>query len=189
MSFPYTEEMMESVKKVEATRAARMAAEPRRMTAEEKDALLEQYHPDYNLSSFAEIIVGPNKGEKAPKELVELLQAKSRVQGMTLDLAHPDYDVDVLVIGGGGSGASAAIEAHEAGANVMIVTKLRIGDANTMMAEGVPAEGGGEDVEGGAFRPGHPKSFRTVRFQKECGKISLVQSVLSKGNTDFSLEE
>lgn len=48
----------------------------------------------------------------------------------------------------------------------------------------VPAEGGGEDVEGGAFRPGHPKSFRTVRFQKECGKISLVQSVLSKGNTD-----
>ena len=37
-------------------------------TAEEKDALLEQYHPDYNLSSFAEIIVGPNKGEKAPKE-------------------------------------------------------------------------------------------------------------------------
>ena len=96
MSFPYTEEMMESVKKVEATRAARMAAEPRRMTAEEKDALLEQYHPDYNLSSFAEIIVGPNKGEKAPKELVELLQAKSRVQGMTLDLAHPDYDVDVL---------------------------------------------------------------------------------------------
>ena len=114
MSFPYTEEMMESVKKVEATRAARMAAEPGRMTAEEKDALLEQYHP----------------------ELVELLQAKSRVQGMTLDLAHPDYDVDVLVIGGGGSGASAAIEAHEAGANVMIVTKLRIGDANTMMAEG-----------------------------------------------------
>ena len=95
-----------------------------------------QSHPIYNLSSFAEIIVGPNKGEKAPKELVELLQAKSRVQGMTLDLAHPDYDVDVLVIGGGGSGASAAIEAHEAGANVMIVTKLRIGDANTMMAEG-----------------------------------------------------
>ena len=39
MSFPYTEEMMESVKKVEATRAARMAAEPRRMTAEEKDAV------------------------------------------------------------------------------------------------------------------------------------------------------
>ena len=44
--------------------------------------------------------------------------------------------MDVLVIGGGGAGSSAAIEAHEAGANVMMVTKLRIGDANTMMAEG-----------------------------------------------------
>ena len=44
--------------------------------------------------------------------------------------------MDVLVIGGGGAGSSAAIEANEAGAKVMIVTKLRIGDANTMMAEG-----------------------------------------------------
>ncbi len=33
-------------------------------------------------------------------------------------------------------GSSCAIEAHNAGADVMIVTKLRIGDANTMMAEG-----------------------------------------------------
>ena len=41
-----------------------------------------------------------------------------------------------MIIGGGGAGTSAAIEAHEAGANVMIVTKLRMGDANTMMAEG-----------------------------------------------------
>ena len=41
-----------------------------------------------------------------------------------------------LIIGGGGAGSSCAIEAHNAGANVMIVTKLRIGDANTMMAEG-----------------------------------------------------
>ena len=46
------------------------------------------------------------------------------------------YDVDVLIIGGGGAGASAAIEADNAGAKVMVVTKLRIGDANTMMAEG-----------------------------------------------------
>ena len=44
--------------------------------------------------------------------------------------------MDVLVIGGGGAGASAAIEAHNGGAKVMVVTKLRMGDANTMMAEG-----------------------------------------------------
>ena len=36
----FTPEMMESVKKVEATRASRLGTEPRRMTAEEKDQLL-----------------------------------------------------------------------------------------------------------------------------------------------------
>ena len=39
--------MQDSIKKVEATRAQRMATEPRRMTADEKDALLAAYHPDY----------------------------------------------------------------------------------------------------------------------------------------------
>ena len=136
MSIPYTAEMMESIKKVEAGRADRIGFEPKRMTADEKTALLEAFHPDYNLDSFEEIKVGPNAGQKAPKELVEILQGESRIKDMEIDLSNPDYDVDVLVIGGGGAGSSAAIEANEAGANVMIVTKLRIGDANTMMAEG-----------------------------------------------------
>ena len=43
----YTQEMLESIKKVEATRASRIGFEPRRMTAEEKDALLREFHPDY----------------------------------------------------------------------------------------------------------------------------------------------
>ncbi|MBR2500837.1 MAG: FAD-dependent oxidoreductase [Clostridia bacterium] len=132
----YTEQMLESLKKVEATRADRMKTEPRRMTAEEKDALLKEYHPDYRADGFKEIKIGLNKGEKAPAELADLLHSNSRILGVDVDINKVDYDVDVLVIGGGGAGSSAAIEAHEAGANVMIVTKLRIGDANTMMAEG-----------------------------------------------------
>ena len=132
----FTPEMMESVKKVEATRASRLGMEPRRMTAEEKDALLKAFHPDYREEAFEEIKIGPNKGQKAPKELVHMLHSNSRLLKDKVDISKIDYDVDVLVIGGGGAGASAAIEAHEAGANVMIVTKLRIGDANTMMAEG-----------------------------------------------------
>ena len=136
MYAPYPENMMESIKKVEATREARMKTEPRRLTAEEKDALLEQFHPDYNPESFAEIKVGPNKGQKAPVELAEMLHSTSRLMTDKVDISKIDYDVDVLVIGGGGAGSSCAIEAHNAGANVMIVTKLRIGDANTMMAEG-----------------------------------------------------
>ena len=116
-----TPEMLESIKKVEATRAARMGVEPRRMTADEKDALLREFHPDYRDAGFAEIKVGPNKGEKVPLELGNLLHSNSRLYGKQIDLDKIDYDVDVLVIGAGGAGSSAAIEAHEAGANVLIV--------------------------------------------------------------------
>ena len=132
----FTQEMLDSMKKVEAAREANVALEPRRMTAAEKDALLAQYHPDYRPEGFTTIKIGPNKGEKAPVELNEMLEGHSRVLDLNVNLNKIDYDVDVLVIGGGGAGSSAAIEANEAGANVMIVTKLRIGDANTMMAEG-----------------------------------------------------
>ena len=132
----YTNEMLESMKKVEAARAENAAFEPRRMTAEEKDSLLKTYHPDYKEGEFAVLQIGPNKGEKVPTELAALLQGKSRVNPADIDLTHPDYDTDVLIIGGGGAGASAAIEADNAGAKAMIVTKLRLGDANTMMAEG-----------------------------------------------------
>ena len=128
--------MLESIKKVEATRAQRIGVEPRRMTAEEKDALLKEFHPDYREDGFQEIKVGPNKGQKAPYELGTLLHSNSRILNVPIDLNKVDYDVDVLIIGGGGAGASAAIEADKAGAKTMIVTKLRIGDANTMMAEG-----------------------------------------------------
>ena len=132
----FTAEMYESIKKVEATREERMKNEPRRMTAEEKEELLKTYHPDYRADGFAEIKVGPNKGEKAPKELTELLHSNSVLLTEKVDITKIDYDCDVLVIGAGGAGCSAAIEANEAGADVVIVTKLRIGDANTMMAEG-----------------------------------------------------
>ena len=132
----YHDKMLESMKKVAAKRAANAALEPRRMTADEKDALLAEFHPDYKKEEFQALAVGKNKGDKVPTELCALLEANSRIDPRKIDLSHPDYETDVLIIGGGGAGSSAAIEAHEAGADVMVVTKLRIGDANTMMAEG-----------------------------------------------------
>ena len=137
----YTQEMLESIKKVEATREERLKQilagnHPRRMTADEKDQVLLENHPDHIKSQFAELKIGPNKGEKVPLELAETLQANPRINPSDIDLTKFDYDVDVLIIGGGGAGSAAAIMAHENGANVMIVTKLRHGDANTMMAEG-----------------------------------------------------
>ena len=137
----YTKEQLESIKKVEATREERLKQvlagnHPRRMTAEEKDQVLLENHPDHIASQFAELKIGPNKGERVPLELAETLQANPRVDPKDIDLSKIDYDVDVLVIGGGGAGSAAAIMAHENGADVMVVTKLRHGDANTMMAEG-----------------------------------------------------
>jgi succinate dehydrogenase / fumarate reductase flavoprotein subunit len=132
----YTPEMCESIKKVEATRPARLNQPFPRLAPEEKQRLLEQFHPDYRSESFREIRVGPNKGERAMKELADILEGRSHLTSDALDLEQIDYDTDVLIIGGGGAGASAALLARENGARVILATKLRFGDANTMMAQG-----------------------------------------------------
>lgn len=132
----YSEQFQKSLRAVEKARENNIAYEPQRMTAKQKEDLLSEFHPDYRQDQFSVLKMGVNKGDKVPHELAEVLQAHPRIKVADVDLTTPDYDVDVLVIGGGGAGSSAAIEAHEAGADVMMVTKLRIGDANTMMAEG-----------------------------------------------------
>lgn len=126
----------EAAKIVAEKRSENLKFEHARLTAEEKDQILKEYHPDRIASEFEELKIGPNKGQKAPIQLAEMLQAKPRIEPEHIDLAHVDYEADVLVIGGGGAGTSAAIMASEAGAKVLLATKLRIGDANTMMAEG-----------------------------------------------------
>lgn len=136
MKAEITREMALSIEQVEKTRAARMQTEPRRMTAQEKDDLLRQYHPDYREDGFVVLQAGPNRGSKVPRELGALLQGESRVMHLKQNFDSADYEADVLIIGAGGAGCSAALEAQAAGASVLMVTKLRMGDANTMMAEG-----------------------------------------------------
>lgn len=128
--------MLDSIKKVEANRKDRITYLPQRMTAQEKKDILKKYHPDFREEGFSTIKLGPNKGQKAPLELTELLHSNSRLIGQNIDLTKIDHDIDVLVIGGGGAGCAAAIEAKKAGSRVIISTKLRIGDSNTVMAEG-----------------------------------------------------
>ena len=43
---------------------------------------------------------------------------------------------DVLIIGGGSAGLRAAIEAHDAGADVLIISKSGKGDPHTVLARG-----------------------------------------------------
>ena len=115
--------MLASIRKVEAAREENIKLDPRRMTADEKDALLKKFHPDYRTEQFTELRFGPNKGQKVPLELADLLEGESRVLHEQFDLTKPDYETDVLIIGGGGAGCSAAIEADKAGATVMVVTE------------------------------------------------------------------
>ncbi len=128
------------IKRVEQTRPARV--EMRRkgkefplMSLEERQEIL-KYHPDYKEEGKREIKVGPCKGYRIAHEFVDLLEAKSRVDPDKVDLTRVDYETDVLVIGGGGAATIAALIAEENDAQVLIATKLRHGDANTMMAEG-----------------------------------------------------
>ena len=133
----YTDpKILESIRKVEAARAENVKLNPARMSAEEKEVLLRTFHPDYRENQFTTLRIGPNKGGKVPLELAALLEGKPRIDLEKPHLERVDYDADVLIIGGGGAGCSAAIEADNAGAKVLLVTKLRMGDANTMMAEG-----------------------------------------------------
>ncbi|MDD2915089.1 MAG: FAD-dependent oxidoreductase [Gallionella sp.] len=99
------------------------------------DTLLNTYHPDHLRDSVVKLTVGANAGDRCQRELANLLQSEAFID--EADLAGtPVTDVDVLVIGGGGAGCAAALMAAEKGARVLLATKLRLGDSNTVMAEG-----------------------------------------------------
>lgn len=115
------------------------------LSPEKKEIILRSFHPDYNVKGYREIRVGANKGEKTVHELAELLEAQSPVYQKEISL-NASIKADVLIIGGGGAGAAAALVAKESGADVVIATKLRFGDSNTVMAEGgMQAAAGKED--------------------------------------------
>src|ERR1044072_4553764 len=49
---------------------------------------------------------------------------------------QPNQSCDVLVIGGGSAGLRAAIEAHDQGVNVLIISKSKTRDPHTVLARG-----------------------------------------------------
>lgn len=130
---PYPASMEESKRKVAETRSRRLekGAFPR-IPAEERDVLVPKFHPDYKKEQFRELKVGPNKGDRTTLEIADLLEGNSRIDPGKIDLSQIDYDVDVLVIGCGGAGGAAALLAEENDASVLISSKLRLGDANTI---------------------------------------------------------
>ena len=134
----YPEDMRELIEVVNKTRMQRKDYIPEAMTMQERDDVL-QVHPDYAPGGKRAIRLGPNKGDMAPNEVADLLEAYPLLDGSELDLTKPDYVVDLLIIGGGLAGTSAAVWAHEKGVDkekILLVNKLRHGDANSIMAEG-----------------------------------------------------
>ena len=55
---------------------------------------------------------------------------------MTKNMKKSNRSCDVLIIGGGSAGLRAAIEAHDAGAQVLVISKSKKGDPHTVLARG-----------------------------------------------------
>lgn len=137
----YTPELRELIKKVEATRRERLEKARREepfpaLSLNEREEVLTKFHPDYKKDGKKEVRVGPNKGDIYPEEFVHILEAPGIIKPDTPIEELVEMETDVLVIGGGGAGSAAALMAQEQGCKVVIATKLRHGDANTIMAEG-----------------------------------------------------
>ena len=133
------DDLKELQKIIEGHRDSRKGQTLPLLSTEERNTLLKQYHPDYRADAYRPVKIGPNAGEKTVHEVADLLEGQSPLwsaSGGKETKLEPEYTVDVLVIGGGGAGCAAALTAREQGAAVLLATKLRVGDSNTVMAEG-----------------------------------------------------
>jgi succinate dehydrogenase / fumarate reductase flavoprotein subunit len=135
----YPNYMIKSIKKVENKRKRNMDNPFKAMSMKERERILTKYHPDYMEGTKRELKIGIDKGKLFYNGIAELLEARPVLKSNDVDLSKIDYDVDLLIIGGGGAGTVASLFAYESGIDldkILIVTKLRHGDANSMMAQG-----------------------------------------------------
>jgi succinate dehydrogenase / fumarate reductase flavoprotein subunit/L-aspartate oxidase len=115
-----------------------------------------------------------SRGELCQPDLARALQANALIDDV--DIAGAQLmTTDVLIIGGGGGGCAAALTAAKQGARVILATKLRLGDSNTVMAEGgIQAAVGEEDSPQLHFED-------TLRAGHFCGVPELVAQMVMDG--------
>lgn len=180
---------------VHKTRDARRTQTLPKYSPAECDTLIKKYHPDSRENAYRPVRFGPNTGESTVRELAALLEGESPVPA-TLDLT-PAHAVDVLVIGGGGAGCAAALHAHAQGAKVMLATKLRLADSNTVMAQGgiqvaitqedSPIQHFLDTLKGGHMQNDHQLLKMMVEQGPSIAKWLLELGVLFDRDTDGNL--
>ncbi len=138
------------------------------------EELLKAYHPDHGPNARVALAVGVNRGEPCQPDLARYLQANALIDDV--DIAGAQLvSTDVLIIGGGGGGCAAALTAATRGAQVILATKLRLGDSNTVMAEGgIQAAIGEDDSPQLHFED-------TLRAGHFCGEPELVAQMVMDG--------
>lgn len=155
-------------------------------------ALLADFHPDRQPGAMVALRAGVSAGQQCPTPLADLLQADSLLEDIDIAGAHL-LDTDVLVIGGGGAGCVAALTAARAGARVLLATKLRIGDSNTVMAEGgiqaaVGAEDGLQQHFEDTLRAGHFAADKELVATLVAGGPEAIRWLIQEGMA-FDLSE
>ena len=148
-------------------------------------ALLKAFHPDHGDNARVSLQVGANRGDSCQPDIARVLQSNALID---------DYDIagaqlastDVLVIGGGGAGCAAALAAEAAGAKVLLATKLRLGDSNTVMAEGgIQAAVGDDDSPQKHFedsiKAGHDAADRHLVAQMVLDGPDVVRWLIQLG--------
>lgn len=151
----------------------------------DKQQLLNSYHPDYQEGSATELRVGANRGDLCPTLLTQLLQSNAPINDA--DLAGASVvNTEVLIIGAGGAGCAAALEVSAKGRKVILATKLRIGDSNTVMAEGGIQAAIGEDDSPqihfeDTVRAGHFYSDRQLAAQLAISAPKTIRWLIEQG--------
>ncbi|EFH13524.1 FAD-binding protein [Teichococcus cervicalis] len=154
-------------------------------------ALLAAHHPDHGANARVALSIGANAGDPCHPALAALLQSNALIEDADLAGAETRR-ADLLVLGGGGAGAAAALEAAAAGRHVVLATKLRLGDSNTVMAEGgIQAAVGPEDSLQRHFddtlKGGHRRAEPTLVAQMVSDGPAVIRWLIGLG-MHFDLE-